>query len=74
MGRIPKPNMAVLTNACNTYVKWAEFWERTHDVPMFTIDVPGHRQLGIHTKPGDRSFDNDRRYVETQIPRADRAV
>ncbi|MGH9829178.1 MAG: 2-hydroxyacyl-CoA dehydratase, partial [Blastocatellia bacterium] len=24
MGRIPKPSIAVLTNACNTYIKWAE--------------------------------------------------
>jgi benzoyl-CoA reductase subunit B len=23
MGRIPKPSIAVLTNACNTYIKWA---------------------------------------------------
>ncbi len=67
MGRIPKPSMAVLTNACNTYVKWAEFWERTHHVPMFTIDVPGHRQLGVHTRPGDRRFESDRWYVEIQI-------
>jgi benzoyl-CoA reductase subunit B len=28
MGRIPKPSIAVLTNACNTYIKWAEIWER----------------------------------------------
>nr|MBC8308887.1 2-hydroxyacyl-CoA dehydratase [Planctomycetota bacterium] len=31
MGRIPKPSIAVLTNACNTYIKWAEIWERMHD-------------------------------------------
>ena len=24
MGRIPKPDIAVYTNACNTYIKWAE--------------------------------------------------
>ncbi|MCK5439584.1 MAG: 2-hydroxyacyl-CoA dehydratase, partial [Gemmatimonadetes bacterium] len=28
MGKIPKPSIAVLTNACNTYIKWAEIWER----------------------------------------------
>ncbi|RLB45561.1 MAG: hypothetical protein DRJ42_29635, partial [Deltaproteobacteria bacterium] len=43
MGRIPKPSIAVLTNACNTYVKWGEIWERMHDVQMVTIDVPGSR-------------------------------
>ncbi len=67
MGRIPKPNMAVYTNACNTYVKWAEIWERMHKIPIFTIDVPGHRQLGVHTQPGDEQFERDRRYVEVQI-------
>jgi len=67
MGRIPKPSIAVLTNACNTYVKWAEIWERMHGIPVFTIDVPGHRQLGVHTKPGQGQFESDRRYVETQI-------
>ncbi len=67
LGRIPKPSVAVLTNACNTYVKWAEFWERTHRIPILTIDVPGHRQLGQHTRPGDPRFEIDRRYVETQI-------
>ena len=41
MGRIPKPAIAVLTNACNTYIKWAEIWERMHRIPVFTLDVPG---------------------------------
>ena len=67
MGRIPKPSVAVYTNACNTYIKWAEMWERMHQVPIFTIDVPGHRQLGVHTKPGDSGFESDRAYVETQL-------
>jgi len=67
MGRIPKPSVAVYTNACNTYVKWAEIWERMHGIPIFTLDVPGHRQLGIHTAPGSDDFERDRRYVEIQI-------
>ena len=67
MGRIPKPSVAVYTNACNTYVKWAEIWERMHGIPIFTLDVPGHRQLGVHTAPGDESFETDRKYVEVQI-------
>ena len=67
MGRIPKPSVAVYTNACNTYVKWAEIWERMHGIPIFTLDVPGHRQLGVHTAPGDAQFEIDRKYVETQL-------
>jgi|TARA_B100001964_G_scaffold244950_1_gene329045 benzoyl-CoA reductase subunit B len=67
MGRIPKPSIAVYTNACNTYIKWAEIWERLYKIPIFTMDVPGHRQLGIHTQPGEKSFEVDRAYVEIQI-------
>src|SRR3989304_2937980 len=35
MGRIPRPSLAVLTNACNTYIKWAEIWERLYHLPGF---------------------------------------
>lgn len=66
MGRIPKPSMAVLTNACNTYIKWAEIWERMYHIPVFTLDVPGTRSAGKQTWPGDPDFENDRRYVLEQ--------
>ncbi len=66
MGRIPKPAVAVLTNACNTYMKWGEIWERLHGTPVFTIDVPGSRAMPANG--GDPSaFERDRRYVEQQI-------
>ena len=67
MGRIPKPALAVYTNACNTYIKWAEIWERMYHIPIFTLDVPGTRAAGGQTWPGDPDFENDRRYVEAQI-------
>ncbi len=70
MGRIPKPSLAVLTNACNTYVKWAEIWERMHDCPIVTIDVPGSREQGRAVSTAgsrERRFENDRRYVEGQM-------
>jgi benzoyl-CoA reductase subunit B len=67
MGRIPKPSLAVLTNACNTYVKWAEIWERFYGIPVFTLDVPGSRRANGQTWPGDPDFERDRRYVEYQI-------
>ena len=66
MGRIPKPSLAVLTNACNTYIKWAEIWERMYQVPVFTLDVPGTRAAGKQTWPGDPDFENDLRYVLAQ--------
>lgn len=67
MGRIPKPSMAVLTNACNTYIKWAEIWERMHGVPIVTIDIPGTREAGGQTWKGDKHFEADRRYVQAQL-------
>jgi benzoyl-CoA reductase subunit B len=67
MGRIPKPSIAVLTNACNTYIKWAEIWDRLYGVPVFTLDVPGTRQGGVPEPPGSPGFERDRRYVREQI-------
>ncbi len=67
MGRIPKPAIAVYTNACNTYIKWAEIWQRMYDVPIFTLDVPGTRGAGLPHQRGTAEFEADRRYVEAQI-------
>jgi benzoyl-CoA reductase subunit B len=67
MGILPPPALAVATNACNTYVKWAEIWERIHHVPVFTLDVPGTRRAGGQTWPGDSDFADDRAYVAGQL-------
>jgi benzoyl-CoA reductase subunit B len=68
MGRIPPPSLAVLTNACNTYIKWGEIWERMYEgVPVFTLDVPGTRTAGGETWPGDPAFERDRAYVASQL-------
>jgi benzoyl-CoA reductase subunit B len=67
MGQIPRPTLAVLTNACNTYIKWAEIWERLYHVPVFTLDVPGTRTAGGQTWPGNADFAADRRYVAGQL-------
>lgn len=67
MGRIPKPSIAVLTNACNTYIKWAEIWERMYRTPVFTLDIPGTRSARGQTWPGNRDFKNDCDYVAGQI-------
>ena len=56
-----------LHQRANTYIKWGEIWERMHGVPIFTMDVPGHRQLGVHSEPGSPEFENDKKFVETQI-------
>ncbi len=67
MGRIPKPTLAILTNACNTYLKWGEIWERMCHAHTFAVDVPGSRALGGQTWQGNPDFENDRRYVEFQL-------
>jgi benzoyl-CoA reductase subunit B len=67
LGRLPKPALAVLTNACNTYIKWAEIWERLYGTPVITIDVPGTRTAGGQTWPGEPDFERDRAYVAQQI-------
>ncbi len=67
MGNIPKPAIAVYTNACNTYIKWAEIWERMYGVPTVTLDVPGNRSAHSASLPGSAEFENDRRYVAAQV-------
>jgi benzoyl-CoA reductase subunit B len=67
MGRIPKPTLAVLTNACNTYLKWAEIWERMYHMPTFTLDIPGSRSASYRHTPGGRDFERDCKYVEHQV-------
>ncbi len=67
MGRIPKPSLALATNACNTYVKWAEFWERYYRIPMLTLDIPGSRGAGGGAPPGSDAFEHDRTYLELQL-------
>jgi benzoyl-CoA reductase subunit B len=67
MGRLPKPALALATNACNTYVKWAEFWERYYKIPMVTLDIPGSRTAAGGAAPGTDAFESDRRYLEVQL-------
>ncbi len=67
MGSVPKPSIAVATNACNTYLKWAEIWERLYHIPVFTVDVPGSRVAGGQTWPGHPDFEADCAYVAAQL-------
>lgn len=67
MGRIPKPALALATNACNTYVKWAEFWERHYRIPMVTLDIPGSRSARESGQRGSVASAADRRYLEHQL-------
>ncbi|MGH7742025.1 MAG: 2-hydroxyacyl-CoA dehydratase subunit D [Candidatus Eiseniibacteriota bacterium] len=67
MGRIPKPGIAIATNACNTYIKWAEIWERMYGIPVFTLDVPGGRHAGPPPPRDSQEFENDCAYVTAQL-------
>ena len=67
MGQIPRPGVAVLTNACNTYIKWAEIWERLYACPVFTLDVPMSRSADRSGRMDRAALEPDRRYVEDQI-------
>ncbi len=68
MGKIPKPTLAILTNACNTYLKWGEIWERMYQTRLFTLDAPGSRSLASqHWSVHHPDFERDRRYVEFQL-------
>ena len=67
MGTIPKPSLAVLTNACNTYIKWAEIWERFYQIPTVTLDIPGTRSFASKSQPGSDDFKFEVKYVLGQI-------
>jgi benzoyl-CoA reductase subunit B len=67
MGTLPPPRIAIAGNACNTYVKWAEIWERLYHIPVFTLDVPGTRRAASQTWPGDPDFAGDCAYVAAQL-------
>ncbi|MEE8375587.1 MAG: 2-hydroxyacyl-CoA dehydratase family protein [Acidimicrobiia bacterium] len=67
LGKYPKPAMVVASNMCNTYIKWAEIWERQYGCPVFVLDLPGWRGTGFEYDSSSETFKNDVKYVEGQI-------
>lgn len=67
MGRIPKPLIAIATNACNTYFKWTEAWERLYGAPIVSIDVPNPRAVRSLSRRGDADYAFELAYVKGQI-------
>ncbi|MFQ5631139.1 MAG: 2-hydroxyacyl-CoA dehydratase, partial [bacterium] len=57
----------VLTNACNTYIKWAEIWERMYDIPVVTIDIPGTRAKGAQSQRDSEDFKYEKKYIVAQL-------
>jgi benzoyl-CoA reductase subunit B len=66
-GTVPPPALAIATNMCNTYVKWAEIWERMYGCPVFVLDLPAWRGGEAASSLAGDAFRNDRRYVEGQL-------
>ncbi len=66
-GTVPKPGLAIATNMCNTYIKWAEIWEQMYHCPVFVLDLPAWRGGDAAPRTGSEAFRNDRRYVEAQL-------
>ncbi|HLW58616.1 MAG TPA: 2-hydroxyacyl-CoA dehydratase family protein [bacterium] len=66
-GKVPPPGLAVATNMCNTYIKWAEIWEQLYHCPVFVLDLPAWRGTGADLRRDGEAFQNDRRYVERQL-------
>jgi len=59
--------LVVAPNTCNTYIKWAEIWERMYGCPLFVLDLPGWRGTGGEYRPGTDVWERDRAYVEGQL-------
>ncbi len=66
-GKVPRPSLVVATNMCNTYIKWAEFWEHLYQCPVFVLDLPAWRGTEAEASLDSQTFQNDLRYVEAQL-------
>jgi len=66
-GRIPKAHIAIASNMCSTFIKWAEIWERMLKTPSFVLDLPGQRAANWQVRPGDAQHAADARWVEAQF-------
>ncbi|MGO8949400.1 MAG: 2-hydroxyacyl-CoA dehydratase subunit D [Ktedonobacterales bacterium] len=65
--QIPPPDLAIASNLCNVYIKWAEIWERHFGTPAFVLDIPGKRYAGWKSAPDSPTRAADVRWVESQF-------
>ena len=66
-GKLPKPSLVVAPNTCNTYIKWAEIWERMYGCPVLVLDLPGWRGTRGDYSTDAETFKRDCAYVEGQL-------
>jgi benzoyl-CoA reductase subunit B len=65
--QMPPPDLAVASNLCNVYIKWAEIWERHFGTPAFVLDIPGKRFAGWKAAAGSPALVADTRWVRSQF-------
>jgi benzoyl-CoA reductase subunit B len=65
--QMPPPDLAVASNLCNVYIKWAEIWERHFGTPAFVLDIPGKRFAGWKASSDSPSLAADTRWVRSQF-------
>jgi benzoyl-CoA reductase subunit B len=65
--QMPPPDLAVASNLCNVYIKWAEIWERHFGTPAFVLDIPGKRFAGWKAAAGSPALVADTRWVHSQF-------
>jgi benzoyl-CoA reductase subunit B len=66
-GLIPHAHLAISSNMCSTFIKWAEIWERMLKTPCFVLDLPGQRGSNWQVRPGDAQHTADAQWVEAQF-------
>ncbi|MBI1743470.1 2-hydroxyacyl-CoA dehydratase [Candidatus Acetothermia bacterium] len=66
-GKIPKPSLAIGSNICLVFTKWAEIWERLHKCPAFILDIPLGRAHSRPYVPGSSQYEADKEYVLAQL-------
>lgn len=64
---MPKPDLAIASSLCNTYIKWAEIWERHFQKPAFVLHVPGQRYAGWNDQSTAENRAHDTAWVKSQL-------
>ena len=64
---MPGPDLAIASSLCNTYIKWAEIWERQYQKPAFVLHIPGQRFAGWNDHNTAQNRDADTAWVKSQL-------
>lgn len=64
---MPKPDLAIASSLCNTYIKWAEIWEKHFEKPAFVLHLPGQRYAGWNNQNSEQNKARDAAWVKSQL-------